>query len=40
MYENDPAIEYIDIADEVRLIEAIEAIARDLEIEPVSRAAQ
>jgi hypothetical protein len=35
MYENDPTIEYIDIADEVRLIAAIEALARALESEPV-----
>jgi hypothetical protein len=36
MYENDPDVEYIDIADEMHLIEAIEALARDLEIDPVT----
>ena len=38
MWENDPTIEYIDITDELRLIEAIAALAHDLEIEPVSAA--
>jgi hypothetical protein len=39
MYECDPSIEYIDIADELRLVEAIEAMARDLEeIRPIARA--
>jgi len=41
MYENDPTIEYIDIADELRLVEAIEAMARDLEeTRPLARTAR
>jgi hypothetical protein len=41
MWENDPTIEYIDIADELRLIETITALARDLiEAEPVGGPAQ
>ena len=39
MYQNDPTIEYIDITEELRLIEAIAALARALENEPVSSAA-
>jgi len=35
MYQNDPTIEYIDISDELRLIMAIESLARDLETERV-----
>ena len=38
MYDHDASIEYIDIADELRLLEALVALARDLEPELVGPA--